>query len=74
MLYSYSFLSSYPGSAAIYNADGKENTDDDDVKGTYIWLSGTLAVVTSAVRGTTISPTAVVDVRCSLYPKTHPLV
>ena len=32
----------------------------------------TLAVVTSAVRGTTSSP--VVDVRCSLYPKIHPLV
>jgi hypothetical protein len=32
-----------------------------------------LAVVTSAVRGTT-SSLAVVDVRCSLYPKIHPLV
>src|SRR6476661_2569963 len=52
--------------------NGKENTDDDDVKGMYILLSGTLAVVTSAVRGTTTSP--VVHVRCSLYPKIHPLV
>ena len=41
----------------------KEHTSD---------YPGTFAVVTSAaVRGTTISP-AVVDVRCSLYPKTHP--
>ena len=58
----------------MYNTNGKENTDDDDddVKGTYIWLSWTLAVVTSAVRGITISP--VVHVRCSLYPKIHPLV
>ena len=58
----------------MYNTYGKENADDDDddVKGTYIWLSCTFAVVTSAVRGTTISP--VVHVRCSLYPKTHPLV
>ena len=77
LLYSYRFLSSYPGSAIIYNADGKENTDDDDdVTGTYILLSGTLAVVTSAVNGTTSSPVAVavaaVDVRCNLYPKTHP--
>ena len=47
---------------------------DDDVKVTYILLSGTLAVVTSAVRGNTRLPTDVVDVRCSLYPKTHPLV
>jgi hypothetical protein len=48
-------------------------------------LSGTLAVVTSAVRGTMILPAAavvvvavvvvvVVHVRYSLYPKTHPLV
>jgi hypothetical protein len=61
----------------MYNTYGKENTDDDDdddVKGTYILLSGTLAVVvtSAAVRGTTRSP--VVDVRCSVYPKTHPLV
>ena len=36
-----------------------------DVKGTYIWLSGTLAVVTSAVRGTTRLSTSavVVDVK-----------
>jgi hypothetical protein len=61
----------------MYNTDGKENTDDvdvdvdedEDVKGTYILLSGTLAVVTSAVRGTMILP--VVHVRCSLYPKIH---
>ncbi len=49
----------------MYNTYGKENADDDDVKGTYIWLSCTFTVVTSAVRGTTISP--VVHVRCSLY-------
>ena len=52
----------------MYNTDGKENTDED-VKVTYILLSGTLAVVTSAVIGTAISPVA--DVRCSLYPKIH---
>jgi hypothetical protein len=40
----------------------------------YILLSCTFAVVTSAVRDTTGSPVAVVHVRCSLYPKTHPLV
>ncbi len=59
----------------MYNIDGKENTkdeDDEDVKGIYILLSGTLAVVTSAVRGTTILP--VVHVRCSLYPNIYPLV
>ncbi len=57
----------------MYNTYGKENTDnDDEVKGTYIWLSCTLAVVMSAVKGTTILP--VVHVRCSLYPKIHPLV
>jgi hypothetical protein len=55
----------------MYNTYGKENTDDDD-KGIYILLSCTLAVVTSAVRGTTRSP--VVDVRCSLYPNIHPFV
>ena len=56
----------------IYNADGKENTDDD-VKVTYTWLSCTLAVVvTSAVIGTTSSP--VVDVRYVDYiRKTIPL-
>jgi hypothetical protein len=85
LLYSYSLLSSYPGSAAIYNTDGKENAEElgelgelgeleEDVKGTYIWLSCTLAVVTSsAVKGTVRWP-AVVDVICSLYPKTHPFV
>ena len=57
----------------MYNTYGKENAEKgEDVKGMYILLSGTLAVVTSAVRGTTNSPA--VDVRCSLYPKTHPLV
>ena len=59
----------------MYNIDGKENTkdeDDEDVKGIYILLSGTLAVVTSAVKGTIILP--VVDVRCSLYPNIYPLV
>ena len=35
------------------------------------YYPGILAVVTSAVRGTTIS-SAVVDVRCSLYPNIHP--
>jgi len=49
LLYSYSFLASYPRSAIIYNADGKENTIEDNVKGTYILLSGIFAVVTSAV-------------------------
>ncbi len=61
-------------SAIVYNTDGKENTEKDDVKGTYILLSGTLAVVMSAVNGTTESSIAVVHVRCSLYPKIHPLV
>ena len=59
----------------MYNRYGKENAEEEgeeDVKGMYILLSGTLAVVTSAVRGTIILPT--VDVRCSLYPKTHPFV
>jgi hypothetical protein len=58
----------------MYNTNGKENAEDkeDDVKGTYILLSGILAVVTSAVRGTTSSH--VVDVSCGLYPKTHPLL
>ncbi len=62
LLYSCSFLSSYPGSATTYKADGKENTDEEDedededewdVKEIYILLSGILvAVVTSsAVRG-----------------------
>jgi hypothetical protein len=59
----------------MYNTYGKENAEkEDDVKGMYIILSGTLAVVTSAVRGTTNLPIAAVHVRCSLYPKTHPLV
>jgi hypothetical protein len=68
--YSYSFLSSYTGSAIIYNTYGKENTEEEEeFKVTYILLSGTFAVVTyAAVRGTTRSP-AVLDVKCSLYPK-----
>ena len=55
----------------MYNTYGKENAEEE-VKGMYILLSGTLAVVISAVRGTMISP--VVDVRCSLYPKIHSFV
>ena len=35
----------------MYNTYGKENTEEDDVKETYSWLSCTLAVVTSAVKG-----------------------
>ncbi len=57
------------------NGNTKEDEDEDedeDVKGMYILLSWTFAVVTSAVRGTTSLP--VVHVKCSLYPKTHPLV
>jgi hypothetical protein len=38
----------------------------------YILLSGILAVVTSAVRGTMSPP--IVVVRYSLYPKIHPFV
>ncbi len=58
----------------MYNTYGKENAEEDDaeVKGTYIWLSCTFAVVTSAVRVCTILP--VVHVRCSLYPNIHHLV
>jgi hypothetical protein len=59
----------------MYRKEDKGNTkedEDEDVKGTYILLSGTLAVVTLAVIGTTSSP--VVHVRCSLYPNIHPLV
>jgi hypothetical protein len=74
LLYPYSFFASYPGSAIMYNTYGKENTKEEDVKGMYILLSGTLAVVTSAVRGTTILSIAAVHVRCSLYPNSHPLV
>ena len=48
----------------MYNTDGKENTDDEDVKVRYIRLSRTLAVVvTSSVRGTMILP--IVHVRCN---------
>ncbi len=57
----------------MYNRWGKENTEEDDVKETYIWLSCTLAVVTSAVKGTIILP-VVVHVRWSLYPNVHPFV
>ncbi len=35
----------------MYNTYGKENTKEEEVKGIYILLSGTLAVVTSAVSG-----------------------
>jgi hypothetical protein len=62
----------------MYNTDGKENTededeDDGDVKDIHlvIWYIGSSNYI-SAVRDTTSSP--VVDVICSLYPKTHPLV
>ena len=58
----------------MYNTYGKENTKEEDVKGMYILLSGTLAVVTSAVRGTTVLSIAAVHVRCSLYSNSHPLV
>jgi hypothetical protein len=58
----------------MYRKEDKGNTKEEDVKGTYILLSGILAVVTSAANGTTISPIAVDDVRCNLYPKTHPFV
>ncbi len=55
LLYLYSSLSSYPGSATIYRNEDKEKTDEDEeeeeeVKGMYILLSGILAVVKSAVR------------------------
>jgi hypothetical protein len=57
----------------MYRKEDKgNNKEDEDVKGTYILLSGTLAVVTLAVRGTTSLP--VVHVKCSLYPKIHPFV
>jgi hypothetical protein len=60
----------------MYNTNGKENAEgeeeEEDVKGIYILVSGTLAVVTSAaVNGTTSSSIAVVHVKCSLYPKIH---
>jgi hypothetical protein len=61
----------------MYNTNGKENAEgeeeeEEDVKGIYILVSGTLVVVTSAaVNGTTSSSIAVVHVRCSLYPKIH---
>ena len=54
----------------MYNTEGKRIPEDDDVKGTSIWLSCTLAVVTAAVNGTIIS-SIVVDVKCSLYPNIH---
>ena len=69
LLYSYSSLASYPGSATIYRKEDKGNTKEEDVKGTYILLSGILAVVTSAVNGTTISPAVdVIDVVCIRKP------
>lgn len=56
----------------MYKADTKGLEKlDDAVKGTYISLSCTLVVVISAVNGITVSPAAVVDVICSLYPKTY---
>jgi hypothetical protein len=60
----------------MYNSYGKENTKEEDVKGMYILLSGTLSVVvtSAAVRGTTSSFIAAVHVRCSLYPKIYPLL
>jgi hypothetical protein len=54
----------------MYNTYGKENTEEEEVKGINILLSIILAVVTSAVRGTARTP--VVYVRCILYSKTHP--
>ena len=77
------FIIIIPWITAIYNTDGKETAEElgeleeeeeeeEDVKGTYIWLPCTLAVVTSAVKGTVRWPA--VDVICSLYPKTHPFV
>lgn len=61
-----------------YGSSKLNDEDEDEVKVTCIRLSCALAVVTSsAVRGNIRSPAAaaaVVDVRCSLYPKTHPLV
>ncbi len=60
------------GSSIIQRNDDNENTEEDkDVKGMYILLSGTLAAVTSDVRGTMIPPVVVVDVRWSLYPEIH---
>jgi hypothetical protein len=70
LLYLYRFLASYPGSDIMYNTYGKENTEEEEVKGINILLSIILAVVTSAVRGTARTP--VVHVRCILYSKTHP--
>jgi hypothetical protein len=78
LLCSYSFLVSYHESDIVYNTDGKEKTEDkkEDVKGTciHILLSEILAVVVTlaAVNGITRSPIAIVDVRCSLYPKILP--
>jgi len=89
LLYSYSLLSSYSGSATLYKADGKKNTEDNNVNETYILLSGILAVVvtSAAVRGNMRSHAVDVavavavavaveeeDAKCSLYPKIHPLV
>jgi hypothetical protein len=49
----------------MYNTYGKENTEEEEVKGINILLSIILAVVTSAVRGTARTP--VVHVRCIWY-------
>jgi hypothetical protein len=56
----------------MYNRYGKEKINDDDVKGMYILLSGSLVVVTSTVRDITISP--FVHVKCILYQEIHPLL
>jgi hypothetical protein len=59
----------------MYITYGKEKTErEEDVKGIYIILSGTLAVVTAVVRGIITSSFAAVLVRCSLYPNIHPFV
>ena len=74
MSFCYTYTGSYhhsPGSAIMYNTYGKENTDDDDVTGTYILLSGTLAVVTSLL-SMILQCSPVIHVRCSLYPNTPP--
>ena len=62
----------------MQRTDGKENTEElgeleeEDVKGTYIWLSCTLAVVTSAVKGTVRWP--VVDGLCKVKEKSIPFL
>ena len=39
----------------------------------YTWLSGMLAVVKSAGKGTIMEP-IVLDIKCSLYPNIQPFV